>query len=430
MPDTGGARPDPNAPDSPHPDWKHLHLWQMQPVRDVLLAAAIFGILYLGYRISIVTVPLMLALLLAYLLEPIVHWMTKSGRIKRSAAAGSLIAAVLIVIVVPLVIGAGYAAVSAVGFAQDASRNVVLLDQAISAKESADRAAALQKLPNKAWRRAADYLTQVTKEQKEEGHTVSPTVAAIGQVKEWVVANSGDLATLAAKRAIQVVTATVRTITTIGFLFFAAFLTAFFFFFISTNYRQVLDFGEKLIPEAQRDRTIHLLTQFDDVIAGFIRGRLTIAMIQAVIFSIGYFLIGTPAALLVGFGVGILSIVPYLALVGIPISMLLMALDPASGFRGTWWWILIAPVAWYFIGQAIDDYILTPKIQGERTGLDTPTVLFVVLAGGALAGIYGLLIAIPVGACLKILLHEVVRPKFDAWISGRAEDPLPLGRGE
>ena len=55
--------------------------------------------------------------------------------------------------------------------------------------------------------------------------------------------------------------------------------------------------------------------------------------------------------------------------------------------------------------------------------------LFVSLAGGVLAGFYGLLLAIPVGACLKILLNEVFWPRFRQWAEGRARDFLPIEPG-
>jgi predicted PurR-regulated permease PerM len=76
--------------------------------------------------------------------------------------------------------------------------------------------------------------------------------------------------------------------------------------------------------------------------------------------------------------------------------------------------------------QFLDDYVLTPTIQGKSTNMDTPTILFASIAGGALAGIYGLLLAIPVAACIKILMREVFWPRFRAWAQGNASDPLPI----
>ena len=61
-------------------------------------------------------------------------------------------------------------------------------------------------------------------------------------------------------------------------------------------------------------------------------------------------------------------------------------------------------------------------IQGKSTGMDTPTILFATLAGGSLMGIYGLLLAIPLAACLKILLQELFWPRFQEWIAGKRPD--------
>jgi len=90
---------------------------------------------------------------------------------------------------------------------------------------------------------------------------------------------------------------------------------------------------------------------------------------------------------------------------------------------------VLAPTLFYFIGQALDDYVWTPKIQGKSTDMSTPMILFASLAGGVLFGVFGLLIAIPLAACLKILLQEIFWPRFKAWAEGRENDFLPIGRG-
>ena len=54
--------------------WRDLHLWQIQPVRDVLVGLAVVGLFILGDATSIVTVPLLLAILIAYLFEPVIAW--------------------------------------------------------------------------------------------------------------------------------------------------------------------------------------------------------------------------------------------------------------------------------------------------------------------------------------------------------------------
>ena len=60
-------------------DWRTMRLWQIQPLRDVLVILSVLGLLYLGWRLSIVTVPILLAGALAYLFEPLVKRMTAGG---------------------------------------------------------------------------------------------------------------------------------------------------------------------------------------------------------------------------------------------------------------------------------------------------------------------------------------------------------------
>jgi predicted PurR-regulated permease PerM len=167
----------------------------------------------------------------------------------------------------------------------------------------------------------------------------------------------------------------------------------------------------------------------DRVIAGFVRGRLTICATLMVYYTIVYWLIGVPAPLVLGPIVGAFALVPFITTLAIPVAIALMTLDPSGGgWQENWWWILGAPIGAYIGERAIDDYFLTPTIQGRNTEMAVPAILFASLAGGVLAGVYGLLIGIPVAACLKILLREVFWPRFKAWGEGRVKDFLPISR--
>ena len=78
------------------------------------------------------------------------------------------------------------------------------------------------------------------------------------------------------------------------------------------------------------------------------------------------------------------------------------------------WWAILGPTLVYGVGQGLDAWVIEPVVQGQATDLDALTVLLVVLAGGAVAGLLGLLLAIPVAACIKILWHEVAGPRLRA----------------
>ncbi|MGP1272362.1 MAG: AI-2E family transporter [Phycisphaerales bacterium] len=511
--------------------WLDRHLWQIQPIRDLLMIAGVVGLVWLGYRLSVVTVPLLLAVALAYLFDPVVRRLLRLSWVSREGAAAAIIAVSVLVVVVPLGVGGAFAAVQGIQLASDVAdggaklsraleeknrdnqavqaavppglwswvRDVVLRErevpehqtesdgeaseaeqagddpgveapaevpgdgaaaasdpetdapsegtdaqQGASAEPNPDTSADAAD-PEESDRDSAGLLEELTREVVDQppgtvdATSVKPSPSAVrasdGQTSDaavlainWVRNNAQAITQRALQTGAGAFEAFVSTVTSIALLGFNLFLTAFFFFFISVGYPRVVEFGRGLIPDAHKEVTLHLLTRFDAVIAGFIRGRLTIAFVQAIVFTLGYWLIGVPAPILLGVGVAVLSIVPYAALVGIPASIALLWLEGHTGFRGAFWWIIAAPLALYFIGQALDDYVWTPLIQGKSTGMDTPTILFATLAGGALMGVYGLLLAIPLAACIKILLQEIFWPRFKQWLAGEKPDFLPIGR--
>jgi predicted PurR-regulated permease PerM len=191
----------------------------------------------------------------------------------------------------------------------------------------------------------------------------------------------------------------------------------------------VVVFVKGIVPEKGREETFALVDKMDAAVAGFVRGRIVIAFIMAVILAIGWLIVGVPYAILLGIGVGVLCAVPFLGLVGIPISVGLLFLDQlgvADADKMAWWGILLWPTLVFGIVQALDGWVLTPLIAGKATNLDPVTIFVAVLAGGSVLGAYGMLLAIPVAACIKILIQDRLLPRIRAWARGEAEDPLPF----
>ncbi len=456
-------------------DWRVLRLWQIQPLRDAALIIAVIGVLYLGKVLSLVTVPLLLALLLAYLVEPIVARLTRVRWISRQGAAVAIIAALGLVVVVPVVVGSVVGAIQGVSFLQRFGSNVTLLADVVAHPEKPQAAA---RLPNDSWRSLARELVELRKQadraraqasgadeaversipqaapplapdsasgvslpaEPVDG-SLSPSVAGpanpaaiqvyrgVETAIDWIKANSPTIGRTALSTGVSALETAARWLTSFGTLVFGGFLTAFFFFFVCTGYGAVLEFWERLIPERKKGIAFNLMKQMDAVISGFVRGRLTICAILIAYYTFAYWLIGVPAPLILGPIIGTLALVPYAAAVGMPMAMLLIWVGPnLAGFQGEWWWIVGAPLGVSAISQVLDDYVLTPTIQGKSTGMDTPTILFASLAGAVLAGFYGLLVAIPVAACIKILLKETVWPRLRDWAQGKATDPLPISR--
>lgn len=495
-------------------DWRRLHLHEIQFVRDLLIVAIVVGIVYMGYVLRPVTVPMLLAVMLAYLFEPLIKAVTRRGIISRQGAAVGIIVAAGALVVAPVTIGVGFAVVQGTQYAAELARDIRAVRASVDAPENQRLRAAV---PEGAWTRIRDYLVELEQPEEESpapegdeagdeaGREVAPAGEAVDaaagdaaggdgepgdgvsgeaapagdalpgeaaegeeqtpqseevaggavegepvaarapaahesaplqasvarRVVEWLELNAAGIGQAVGRQAIgtgaTAVGAALNALAGIGYMVFAGVLTAFFFFFFSTGWGKIVGFWESLVPQARRGRVVDLVTKMDRVIAGFVRGRLTIVGLLAVYMTAAYWLIGVPAPLVLGPIIGLLFIVPFVHIVGVPIAMLLMWLEPPGGFMGQWWWIVFAPIGVYLVAQALDDWVLTPVIQGKSTDMDTPTILFASLAGGVLAGVYGLLLAIPVAACIKILIRELVWPRVHAWVQGRAKDLLPIG---
>jgi len=215
-------------------------------------------------------------------------------------------------------------------------------------------------------------------------------------------------------------------------LLFAGVLVPFYFWFFSVSFPSAVEFLGNLVPNANRDRVFKLAAEMDAAVAGFVRGRILIAFGMGVMFAIGWWIIGVPYALTLGMLAGMLSIAPYLGLVvlvpaiGLLAAQQLQIADEAQ--RLAWYWIFGGPPLVFVIVQSIEGYILTPVFAGKATNLAPVSIFVAVLAGASVAGVYGMLLAIPAAACTKILIRETVMPSLKRWTDGKSSDFLPLDR--
>ncbi len=202
---------------------------------------------------------------------------------------------------------------------------------------------------------------------------------------------------------------------TLGSFLFSLSLIIIYFFFFAWSFPSIQKKAWSLVEAQDDGRWPTLLCEMDLVIGEFFRGRLLIALIMSVMFGGGWFLVGMPYWVLLGFCAGVLSLIPYAATLMWPIAILLKYLDMSMGPSSTddyWMQVLVWPSAVYLGVQFIEGWVLTPWIQSQSTDLSAATILLVVLIGGALGGVLGLILAIPFAACLKILAKELIIPRI------------------
>ena len=456
----------PTIPTAEKPrDWHAVHLWQIQSIRDGLLILLIVGLIYLGDVLSIITVPLLVALMLAYLVEPVVAWLARTvPRIGRKGAVLLMMAMLGLVGVgillgtVPLLFKQG------VSLVRNADRYVANVKTFASSNDLPEwlrdhLSSVVSYLPD--GKSASVVPDSVTKPLVEPTPVVPAENKNVAQgsvpldeqrVRELIRAElamqhpaestDGSLYGKIASSAIHVAGVMGGILGGLIQLVIFVFIVVFCFFFFSTSFPAVQEYVRSFIPATNRPRSLELIGKMDRAISGFVRGRLLTCSVMCVIYSLGWTIMGVPHAMLLGICTGILGLIPYFSAIGLPIAWLLLAIELtgakdrsgwyfAEAVAGAvpaiiWWKVLVFPWIVNFIAQSTEDYVMTPMIQGKATNLHPAVILLACIAGGAMAGIYGMILAIPVTACGKIMLDDVVMPRLKQWLEGRRQDPLPM----
>jgi len=151
------------------------------------------------------------------------------------------------------------------------------------------------------------------------------------------------------------------------------------------------------LPRAHAPIIRELAGEVDQTLAGFLRGQGTVCLLLGTFYAVGLTLAGLDFGLVIGLMAGLLSFIPYVG------SVIGLLLSVGLAFLQFDTWVPVAVVAGiFFIGQALEGYVLTPRLVGGRVGLHPVWVIFAILAGGALFGFVGVLLAVPVAAVVGV----------------------------
>lgn len=152
-----------------------------------------------------------------------------------------------------------------------------------------------------------------------------------------------------------------------------------------------------LVPERHRQKFADKTGEINELLSAFIRGQLTVCAILAVLYSAGLYVIGIDLAIVIGTLAGITFIIPYFGtILGIVLSMTMALLK----FHD-----LLHPLlclGWFGLVQTLEGGVITPKIVGDRVGLHPVVTILALFIGGQLFGILGMLLAVPVTAVLNV----------------------------
>ena len=312
----------------------------------------LFYVIYLGQQIIL---PLGFSFLFAVLLRPLEAALLRLG-IPR-------VIAILLVIVIALLVVAG----------------IVIFISGQIASFMSDIPAVKRNLDD-LWRQSQrwiDHTFHLTASQQD---------VLIEQAKSETVDNLGAVGTF------NIITTSVATLTLIPV-----------YVFLFMYYRTLLlRFIVQVFNQDHRQKVEEIIMEIRYVVQHYITGLLTETTIVAVLNTVGLLLVGAPYAVLLGLVGAILNLIPYIGgLLAIILTALLTFTNTGSAEIMTWAIIV------YLLVQFIDNNFLVPYIIGSRVKLNALFSIVGVLSGGALCGIGGMFLSIPIIAIFKVIFDRI-----------------------
>ncbi|CAN7400869.1 AI-2E family transporter [Rhizobium sp. LjRoot254] len=336
----------------------------------LLVLAAFIGFLML---FSSILLPFVAGMALAYFLDPVADRLQRWG-FSRMAATSVILMSFVILLTIALMIIVPLLASQAADFAKNVPGYVTSL-QGILAETNSTL--------------VPDWL----KDQ-------------MGTLKENVGKYIGEGATFIAGVFVQIWASGKALVDILSLLV----ITPVVAFYLLLDWDKMIAKVDRWVPRDWTGVVRRLAGEMDHAIAGFVRGQGTICIVLAVLYGGSLSLAGLNFGLLIGIVSGLVSFIPYVgSLLGLVLSVGVALVQ----FWPDYPWIgLIAAI--FFLGQVIDGYVLQPKLIGERIGLHPVWLMFALLAFGSLFGFVGLLVAVPLSACIAVLVRYALSRYLDS----------------
>ena len=345
-------------------------------IRSVVTVIVVVGIVMLLKRLSSVLLPFFLAWLISYLLFPLVKFFQYRCRLKfrivgilcAFLTVGITLTGLMWLIIPPMI--------------EEGIRVKDLLVEYVNNNES------LSNIPNL----IEDYI---------HNHVSKDDIKAL-------VTQEGFMENV--KQAIPKVWEALIQSSNVLSCFLMLTMVLLYTLFILLDYEEISSGWVDLLPVRYRRFAVQLVSDVQHGMNLYFRGQGLVASCVGVLFSIGFLIIGFPMAIGLGMFIGLLNMVPYLQLLGF-IPTILLAVIKAADTGESFWMIMLSALIVFAIVQTIQDTILTPRIMGHVTGLNSAIILLSLSIWGSLLGILGMIIALPMTTLLITYYQKYVVKK-------------------
>lgn len=325
----------------------------------LILGIAFFGFLHL---ISSILLPFVAGVMIAYFLDPAADWLERKG-CSRLAATSILVCSffALLVLVLALV-------------------SPILYDQFIGLMK------ALPKYIGKLREYAGPHLERALESVAGGGHA--------DEAKEAVSKASGTIFDVGTNFVTGLFASGIAVVNLVTLLF----LTPVVAFYLLRDFDIMVAHIDGLLPRKSAPVIREQVREMDRTIASYLRGQVNVCVILALYYSVGLSAVGLNYGVLVGIMAGVVSFIPFVgAMLGFVVSVLIAVFQFDDAMR------IGLVIGVYVIGQFLEGNILVPKLIGGKVGLHPAWVIFGMLAGGAILGFVGVLLAVPISAIIGVL---------------------------
>ena len=169
---------------------------------------------------------------------------------------------------------------------------------------------------------------------------------------------------------------------------------ALYLFFLLLDYDYYTTAWINWLPRTQRNFFRRLSEDLGRNMRGYFRGQALVALSNCVMFTLGFWIIGLPMPLGMGLFVGLISFIPYVQVVGFAPAAVLALMEMSDTGR-SFWGLMALVLLVYIVVQVLQDTVFTPRIMGKIMGLSSAMVLLSLSIWSYMAGIIGLIIALP-----------------------------------
>ena len=355
-----------------------------------LIAALLLGVAWVANTLSSVLIPLAIAGIVAYLLDPLVDWFHKKRGMQRQSAIilvftiALMLVGGLVASIVPALIG------QATKLTTEFPKKAKVFQQKVSNLASPDTSnSSTNASPDTVWFETSKEWAKSVGLTNEKAREI--TVSAVSKISAWLLEQLKKVTSL------------------FGFLAGLALVPVYVFYFllekrsIKRNWTDYLPVRESKV----KDEIVFLLHSINDCMIVFFRSQVLVAMCVGTLLTVGFLALGLDYAILLGVMAGLLGIIPYLgvALSIIPAFILSMVQFVPDGD----WLKPILILVWFAAVQAMEGFFISPKIIGDRVGLHPLTIIIAIMIGTTLlGGIVGGVLAIPLTAVLRTLMFRYV----------------------